>query len=118
MQCYQFTVAAQEGPGIVIAHPGQYVELLCAVTEDLENLTKGWLIGQKGPYGVNAIRNDVYPGYNVTSLLISNLIVKNITMNDTRNGTEYSCVIVPGNSTKFKDIIDESDPTFLYVAGE
>ena len=26
------TVTAQEGPGIVIAHPGQDVELLCTVT--------------------------------------------------------------------------------------
>ena len=32
-----FTVAAQEGPGIVIAHPGQDVELLCNVTENSAN---------------------------------------------------------------------------------
>ena len=39
-----FTVAAQEGPGIVIANPGQDVELLCNVTENSTTLTEGWLV--------------------------------------------------------------------------
>ena len=41
-------------------------------------------------------------------------------MNDDRNDTEYNCVTV--SSTLYQpsvaDIIDESDPTILYVTGE
>ena len=41
-------------------------------------------------------------------------------MNDDRNDTEYSCVTVPSTVSQptVADIIDESDPTILYVAGE
>ena len=41
-------------------------------------------------------------------------------MNDDRNDTEYSCVTVPSTVSQpsFTNIIDESDPTILYVAGE
>ena len=41
-------------------------------------------------------------------------------MNDDRNDTEYSCGIVPSTESnpKIRDIIDESDPTILYIAGE
>ena len=41
-------------------------------------------------------------------------------MNDIRNNTEYSCGTVPitvSNPT-VADIVDESDSTILYVAGE
>ena len=44
-----------------------------------------------------------------------NIIVKDITTNDPRNNSEYRCVIkLQGTSTT----LNESDPTFLYVAGE
>ena len=41
-------------------------------------------------------------------------------MNDDRNDTEYSCVTVSSTVSQptFVDIIDESDSTILYVAGE
>ena len=41
-------------------------------------------------------------------------------MNDVRNDTQYSCVTVLSavNNPTVVDIIDESDPTILYVAGE
>ena len=40
-------------------------------------------------------------------------------MNDDRNGSNYQCVIIPTQGMiTLADIIDESDPTILYVAGE
>ena len=41
-------------------------------------------------------------------------------MNDDRNDTEYSCVTVLSTvrNPTVADIVDESDPTILYVAGE
>ena len=109
--CY--TVAAQEGPGIVIAHPGQDVELLCTVTRNSTSQTTGWLVNKTG-YSISAIRNGVLTGHTAT---FDNLIVENIIMNDVRNGSEYKCVIAQG-MVIFANIIAESDPTILYVAGE
>ena len=119
VRMYIFLDAAQEGPGIVIAHPGQDVELLCTVTvTDSTSQTTGWLVNNEGPYRINAIRNGILPGYTAT-LDSSNLIVENIMMNDGRNGSEYRCVIIPAQGmVTLADIIDESDPTILYVAGE
>ena len=71
-----------------------------------------------GPFRVSAIHNGLLPGYTV-NFGSNNLIVENIMMNDSRNGSEYICVIIPAQSMiTLDDIIDESDPTFLYVAGE
>ena len=41
-------------------------------------------------------------------------------MNDDRNDTQYSCGTVRStvSNPTVADIIDESDPTILYVAGE
>ena len=40
-------------------------------------------------------------------------------INDVRNGSEYICVVIPAQGmVTFADIMDESDPTILYVAGE
>ena len=41
-------------------------------------------------------------------------------MNDDRNDTEYSCGTVSSAVSRptIADIIDESDPTILYVTGE
>ena len=79
----QFTVAAQEGPGIVIAHPDQDVELLCAVTEDPENLTvtTGWLVNNMRPYKRNALRNGILAGY-TTTLGSNNLLLTSREMTD------------------------------------
>ena len=116
-----YAVAAQEGPGIVIAHPGQDVELLCTVTvTDSGSQGAAWSINHRGPYRINSIRGGILAGY--TAILGShNLIVENIMMNDDRNGSDYRCVIVPGRARgtlSFANIIEESDPTILYVVGE
>ena len=75
-------------------------------------------MNNEGPYRINAIRNGILFEHNAT-LDSANLIVENITMNDVRNGSEYICVIIPAQGmVTLADIIDESDPTFLYVAGE
>ena len=113
----KFTVAAQEGPGIVIAHPGQDVELLCAVTVTSGNQA-AWLVNHTGPYRRSALRNGILAGHSAI-LGNNNLIVENIMMNDVRNDSDYRCVIVPAQGMiTVNDIIDESDPTILYVAGE
>ena len=117
---YVYAVAAHEGPGIVIAHPGQEVELLCTVTvTDSGSQAAAWLINNSmGPYRINSMRSGILAGYTAT-LGSNNLIVENIMMNDGRNGTDYRCVIVPSTGTpSLGNIIDESDPTVLYVAGE
>ena len=112
---WQFSVTAQQGPGIVIAHPGQDVELLCTVTPS-DGQTAGWLINHGGPYTVQQLHNGILTGYSSNG---NNLIIENIMMNDDRNNTEYSCVTVPSTRLRpLSDIVDESDPTFLYVAGE
>ena len=107
------TVAAQEGPGIVIAHPGQDVELLCNVTRTSTNEVVGWVVNLVGPYGISALRGGILTGYN--GILGSNdLIVENIMMNDGRNNSEYICVItLQGETARLR----ESDPTILYIAG-
>ena len=119
---YNYTVAAAqpEGPGIVIAHPGQDVELLCAVTEDSQDLVEAWQITEEGVYKISALYGGKVTGYGVPSSDSSNLIVENITMHDVRNGSEYICLIVPENVERItrEDILNESDPTYLYVAGE
>ena len=113
-----YIVTAQEGPGTVIVYPGQDVELLCTVTESSTSQTTGWLVNNEGPYRINAIRNGILTGYTAT-LDSANLIVENVTINDVRNGSEYICVIIPAQGmVTVANIIDESDPTFLYVAGE
>ena len=116
---YKFAVAAaQEGPGIVIAHPGQDVELLCTVTVTSGSQATGWLVNNVGSYRMNFLRNGALTGHSAT-LDSSNLIVENIMINDVRNGSEYRCVIVPAQGmVTVADIIDESDPAILYVAGE
>ena len=71
-----------------------------------------------GPYRINALHNGILTGHSAT-LDSNNLIVENIMMNDVRNGSEYRCVIVPAyDMITVADIIDESDPIILYVAGE
>ena len=106
-------MAAQEGPGTVIVRPaGQDVELLCSVSIP-GMLQPGitWIINFN-QYGVNSLANGILDGYSA-DISSSNLIVKNIVMNDNRNNTEYKCVIIMSDR-----IVNDSDPIFLYVAGE
>ena len=75
-------------------------------------------MNNQGPYTINSLRNGILTGYNAT-VNSSNLIVENIMMNDARNDSEYICVIIPAIGwVASYDIINESDPTILYVAGE
>ena len=70
------------------------------------------------PYRLNALRGGRLAGHTAT-LGSHNLIVENIMMNDDRNGSDYRCVVVPAQGTPtLADVIEESDPTILYVAGE
>ena len=115
---YTFLDATQEGPGIVIAHPGQDVDLLCTVTVTSRSQSTGWLVNNVGPYRITALRSGILTGHSAT-LDSSNLIVENIMMNDVRNGSEYRCVIVLAQGMiTVADIMYESDPTIVYVAGE
>ena len=108
----KFTVTAQEGPGIVIAHPGQDVELLCNVTVTSTSEAVEWIVDHEGQHGVNALLNNILPGYSTNG---NNLIVENIMMNDGRNDSEYRCVIILQSTSTMQR---ESDLTTLYVAGE
>ena len=86
---------------------------------DSGSQTAGWLINNSmGPYRINHIRSGILAGH-TTTLGSNNLIVQNIMMNDDRNGSDYRCVIVPSTGTpSLADIIEESDPIILYVAGK
>jgi len=106
-------VAAHEGSGIIIAHPGQDVEVFCTVNAILNNQEAAWLIGVKGPYPVNSIHNGAVAGY-TTTMGSNNLIVENIIMNDDRNNSKLQCVIITSDRIQQKT----SDPYILYVAGE
>ena len=75
-------------------------------------------MNNEGPYRISSLRSGILTGHTAT-LDSTNLIVENIMKNDVRNGSEYICVIIPAQGTvTVSDITDESDPTFLYIAGE
>ena len=104
--CYFHTVVAQEGPGIVIAHPGEDVELLCNVTGG----TPTWIVNNVS-YTLSELFTGQLAGHSSNG---SNIIVEDIMMNDDRNGNMYTCVVPQIPPTP--DII--SSPTILCVAGE
>ena len=82
------------------------------------NLSNGteaaWLVNKMGPFGANALSNGILAGHslNVDS---GNIIVNDIITKDPRNDSEYRCVIRLQDTPT---ILNQSDPTFLYVAGE
>ena len=77
-----------------------------------------WIINNGAPRRLNAIRGGVLAGH-TANLGSNNLIVENIMMNDSRNGSDYRCVIVPSDGgLTLADVIKESAPTILYVTGE
>ena len=88
---------------------------MCNVTPS-DSQTAAWLIDH-AVYTVQQLHNGILTGYSTNG---NNLIIENIMMNDDRNTTEYICVTVQSteNNPIAADIIDESDPTILYVAGE
>ena len=110
-----FLVATQKVASIVITHPGQDVELLCTVTPS-GTQTAAWVINNV-LYTLQQLRDGILTGYNSNG---NNLIIENIMMNDVRNNTQYSCgtVLSTVSNPKTADIINESDPTILYVAGK
>jgi len=78
-----------------------------------------WLINNMGPYRINSIRSGSLAGH--TAALDSNNLIVNsyMWMYYDRNGSDYRCVIVPSTGAlTLGNIIRESDPTILYVAGE
>ena len=91
---------------------------MCTVTPSGSQVA-AWIIDHGIPYGLPAIRGNIAPGYNAT-LFSNNLIIENIKINDDRNDSEYSCVTIPSgtNNPSGADVINESDSTILYVAGE
>ena len=106
-------MAAQEGPGIVIVRPaGQDVELPCSVaTSGTPPAEVIWIINHN-QYTVVSLSSGILDGYSA-DITSSNLIVKNMVMNDIRNNTEYRCAIIMSDMTT-----EDSNSTFLYVAGE
>ena len=112
---YCFIATAQQSSSTVIAHPGQNVELLCNVTPS-GSQTVAWIINHV-VYTVQQLHNGILTGYSTNG---NNLIVENIMMNDDRNDTRYSCgtVLSTVSNPIVADIVDESDRTILYVAGE
>ena len=107
---FLWSVATQKIPRIVIAHPGQDVELLCTVTMTSGNPTVSWMINNMTPIGLGTLREGRLAGYSSNG---DNLIVQNVTMNDVRNGSNYNCVI-----TNRIAILRQSNSTILYVTGE
>ena len=115
IRLYWFTVTAQ-GTSILIAHPGQHVELLCNVTPS-DGQTAAWIINNGGIYTVQQLYNGILTGYSSNG---NNLIIENIITNDDRNDTEYSCGTVPSTASRptISDIVEESGFIILHVAGE
>ena len=100
---------------VVIAHPGQDAKLLCTVTPS-DSHTTAWIIDNV-LYTVQGLHDGILTGYSSNG---NDLIIENIMMNDDRNETEYSCGTVSNTVSQptILDIINENDPTILYVAGE
>ena len=102
-----FKGAIFEGPTTTIAHPGDDVELVCNVTSQFTTFVL-WIVNGN-LFTRNQLFNGDLPGHNISG---TNILILDITLGDSRNGSEYYCVIPQG-------IVDiESDRAFLYVAGE
>ena len=102
---------------IVTAHPGQDVELPCSLGDTAGGYRYrgsriGWIVDNMGPYGVNSLHNGLLDGYSAHAHTTS-IIILNIMMNDSRNGTEYRCGLISGSYLE-----QESDAIIVYVAGE
>ena len=70
------------------------------------------MINHNGPFRVQLLYNGILTGYSSKG---NNLIIKNIMMNDNRNGSEYQCVILEQDTAT---ILDESNLVLLFVTGE
>ena len=90
---------------------------MCTVTLSENQTAKAAWVIDNVVYTVEHLHSGILTGYSSNG---NNLIIENIMMNDDRNGTEYICGTVPNTASQptIGNIIDESDPTILYVAGE
>ena len=110
-----YAVAVTAGHNRVIAHPGQDAELICSLSQTLGSRhSVGWLVDYTGPYGINSLYNGLLDGYSA-HFYTTSIIILNIMMNDSRNGTEYQCGIIYIRGLFLEQ---ESDPITLYVTGE
>ena len=100
-----FTVAAQII--VMIAHPGQDVELMCDV-DGTEESTRWQINGSSSLLTLNELSNGTVTGHSVSG---RNIVVEDIMMNDVRNGSQYQCVVLNPSVTP-------GNPFILYVAGE
>ena len=101
---------------IISARSGQDVELTCSLGKTTDNRQNiGWTIDHTGgPYGVNSLLHGVLAGYSAHAHTTS-IIILNIMMNDSRNGTEYQCVIM---TTDMMIQVKSGTVFLLHVAGE
>ena len=117
-----FTVAAQNDVDqhiTVIVHPaGQNVELMYTLRQPVRanNESAGWIIDLSIPRGISFLVNGGVRGYSA-GLLNNSLIIENITMNDSRNDSEYQCVISRADGFN-EQVVESGDIIILYVAGE
>ena len=88
---------------------------MCTVTPS-GGQTAAWIINHV-VYTLQQLHNGILTGYSLNG---NDLTIENIMMNDIRNDSEYNCVTVPSTASNptVADIIDESNTTILYVAGE
>ena len=115
MIIFIYTVAAQNAQNIstLIVHPaGQDVTLPYHLRQTSTGETPAWLIDQTS-HGVSSLANGLVAGYSADRVN-SDLIIKNITMNDDRSGTWYQCVILRSDDT----VVESGNITILRVAGE
>ena len=91
----------------MIAHPGQDKELTCDVN-GTEESTHWQINGSSTLISLSDLLNGAVAGHNRSG---RNIVVKDIVMNDDRNGSLYQCVVVATPTMGGKLII-------LYVAGE
>ena len=118
-----FIVAAQNDVQhtILTVHPaGQNIELPCTLRQPVKENDEllGWIIDLSVVFGINFLSNGGVPGYSA-DVLSNNLIIKNITINDNRNTTEYHCVIyISVGTLGQEEIVEHSDVIILHVAGE
>ena len=113
------TVAAQNDvEQRITVHPaGQDVELMYTLRQPFQsNESAGWIIHHSIPRGISFLVNGGERGYSA-DLLNNNLIIENIIMNDSRNESEYQCVIT--RTDGFNDqVVERGDIIILHVAGE
>ena len=106
-------VDAQDGSTTVTAYPGQDVELMYTVHADYSNETTAWLLNYVEPYIPSDLCNGIVAGYSSNG---SNLIIKNIMINDERNAQKYHCVRVRRDDQQ--ELLEWSKTIYLFVIGE